>query len=232
MAKTYLADMNRNETMKKVAIVDYGMCNLFSVNHACLSVGLDPVITSDRELLLGADAMIVPGVGAFGEAMENMRRLDLIGPIRDFIAAGKPFMGICLGMQLLFTESEEFGRHAGLDIIAGNVRRFKESRVDHIKVPQIGWNQIFPRENGLWDLSPLKDLTSGSYMYFVHSYYVAPSQEDEILSYTCYHETEYASSIIRDNVLAVQFHPEKSGRKGMSIYRNWASSIEKCERKD
>jgi len=96
--------------------------------------------------------------------MVNMRSLT-DRTVRDFIAAGKPFMGICLGMQLLFTESEEFGRHAGLDIIAGNVRRFKESRVDHIKVPQIGWNQIFPRENGLWDLSPLKDLTSGSYMY-------------------------------------------------------------------
>lgn len=232
MAMEYPVDMNRNETMKKVAIVDYGICNLFSVNHACLSVGLDPVITSDKESMYRADAMIVPGVGAFGEAMDNMRRLDLIGPIKDFIAAGKPFMGICLGMQLLFTESEEFGRHAGLDIIAGHVRRFRESRTDHIKVPQIGWNQILPRENSLWNESPLKDLASESYMYFVHSYYVEPAREDEILSYTSYHDTKYCSSVIKDNVFAVQFHPEKSGRKGMMIYRNWASSIEKFERKD
>ena len=218
--------------MKTVAIIDYGMCNLFSVNQACLTVGLNPRITCNKEELLAADAIILPGVGAFGEAMENIRRLDLVEPIKDFLASGRQFMGICLGMQLLFSESEEFGRHTGLNVIEGNVRKFGENNSTRVKIPQIGWNQILPPSEDSWVKSPLRDLISGSYMYFVHSYYVEPAQKSDILSYTQYHSTEYCSSVMRSNVFATQYHPEKSGEKGLTIYRNWALSVERQTSED
>ncbi|MCX5855348.1 MAG: imidazole glycerol phosphate synthase subunit HisH [Deltaproteobacteria bacterium] len=213
--------------MKTVAIVDYGMCNLFSVHHACCSVGLNAIITSDKKQLLCAGAMILPGVGAFGEAMVNLRILDLIEPIKDFIASGRKFMGICLGMQLLLSESEEFGRHKGLNVIEGTVKKFQGHTDIRIKVPQIGWNQIFPASEDSWTASPLRGLKSGEFMYFIHSYYVEPSDIKVVLSHTKYHSTEYCSSLLRNNVFAAQYHPEKSGMKGLNIYRNWALSIKK-----
>lgn len=224
-----LADMtlNKGKQMKTVAIVDYGMCNLFSVHHACCSVGLNAIITSDKKQLLAADAIILPGVGAFGEAMVNLRRLDLIEPIKDFITSGRKFMGICLGMQLLMSESEEFGRHLGLNIIEGIVKKFQGHNSMRIKVPQIGWNRIYPPSEDAWTASPLRSLKSGEFMYFVHSYYVEPSDIKVVLSHTKYHSTEYCSTILQNNAFAAQYHPEKSGVKGLDIYRNWALSINK-----
>jgi glutamine amidotransferase len=209
-----------------VAIVDYKIGNLFSVQNALKHLELDSVITSDAEEIRKADALILPGVGAFGDAMNNLKGLGLIKPIKEFVDSGKPFMGICLGLQLLFSESEEFGTNKGLDIIKGNVVKFKQSGFNHnfTKVPQISWNQIYSK-NIYWDATELKGIQNGEYMYFVHSFYVVPENPSHVLSVTYYEGFEYCSSIKMNNVFACQFHPEKSGRKGMRILKNFKDII-------
>jgi imidazole glycerol-phosphate synthase subunit HisH len=212
----------------KVAIIDYQMSNLFSVKHACDFVGLDSKITSDKKEILESDAAILPGVGAFQQAMKNLDKLDLILPIKDFIQSGKPFLGICLGMQLLFSESEEFGICKGLDLIKGKVVKFGSQAQTEvsIKVPQIGWNQISrPEERESWQNTPYANISDGEYMYFVHSFYTIPSNKEDMLSITEYEGTKYCSSILSNNIFATQFHPEKSAREGIKIYFNWSSTI-------
>jgi len=207
---------------RKVAIIDYQLGNMFSVKQACLHLGFEASITSDKNELLNADFAILPGVGAFGDAMENLKSLDLVEPIKDFVAAGKPFMGVCLGLQLLFTESEEFGSNKGLNLIEGVVTKFPE--FDHsnnkVKVPQIEWNQIYSARHP-WQNSPLRNCKSGDYMYFVHSFYIKPESDQYNLSQTQYAGIKYCSSIKKENLFACQFHPEKSGEHGINIYKNW-----------
>ena len=211
----------------KVAIIDYQLGNMFSVKQACEFLGYEASITSSSKELEQADYAILPGVGAFGDAMKNMERLDLVEPIRDFIAAGKPFMGVCLGLQLLFTESEEFGSYKGLNVVDGMVKKFPPQATDgqQLKVPQIEWNQIYESKNG-WKKSPLQQCTNGDYMYFVHSYYVEPADEKLVLSETVYGGLRYCSSIIKDNIFACQFHPEKSGQHGVDIYKTWFNNAQ------
>jgi len=215
----------------KVAIIDYQMGNLFSVKNACDHVGFDALITSNRQNILRADAAILPGVGAFKKAMDNLGSLGLLSLIRDFIASGKPFMGICLGMQLLFGESEEFGVRSGLNVIEGRVVKFPSKTVqgEKVKVPHIGWSGVFcpPGNEVKWEQSPLGRVYPGDYMYFVHSFYPVPNDEKVILSVTNYREIAFCSSIIKDNVFATQFHPEKSAAVGLKIYSHWGSLIEK-----
>ena len=205
------------------------MSNLFSVKHACNYVGLDSEITYDKEKLLNADAIILPGVGSFPEAMRNLKQLDLISPIKDLIASGKPFMGVCLGLQLLFSESEEFGCSPGLDIINGRVVKFKITSYGHKKttVPSIGWEKILnPATPAVrWADSPLKDNSENEYMYFIHSYYVIPDNEKDILAITKYGDISFCSAIAQKNIFAVQFHPEKSATGGIQIYKNWKKII-------
>lgn len=203
----------------QAAIIDYGMGNLFSVQRACEHAGINAVITSDKELISGASAAILPGVGAFGNAMENLSKLDLLGPIKDFAASGKPFMGICLGMQLLFEESEEFGAYKGLGIFRGKVARFSGKE----KVPEIGWNRISFPGCGSAEGTFFSGINPGAYMYFVHSYYCCPADKELIVSETEYDGVKYCSSIAQGNVFAVQFHPEKSARDGLKVYENWAN---------
>lgn len=202
-----------------IAIIDYGMGNLFSVAHACKTVGLNAIITADKKQIMSADALIFPGMGAFGDAMDNLKQLDLIHPIKDFVQSGKPFMGLCLGMQLLLTESEEFGTHKGLDIIEGSVKRFQTKEE---KVPQIGWNHIQQPITRSWDETPFSSVKNNEFMYFVHSYYITPTDEHVVLSYTSYAGTLYCSSVLKNNIFATQFHPEKSASEGLKIYRDWA----------
>lgn len=216
---------------KKVAIIDYGMGNLFSVKQACEHAGLNAAISSEFSEILDADAVILSGVGAFGVAMHNLEKLELINPIKNFINSGKPFMGICLGMQLLMSVSEEFGYHKGLNVIKGSVVRFSDTKESNrIKVPQVGWNQIvrpgFIKEE-IWNFAPLRDINNGEVMYFVHSYYVVPEDPKLALSFTKYGDIEYCSSILYKNIFACQFHPEKSGREGLKIYKNWLVSYAK-----
>jgi glutamine amidotransferase len=224
LAAEIILNMNRSD---KVVIIDYELSNLFSVQQACRFVGLDAVISRDKREILGARGVILPGVGAFGDAMENLERLDLIAPIKDVIAAGTPFMGICLGMQLLFTESEEFGAHKGLDIIQGSIRRFpkQEPGGSRIRVPQISWNRVQKPGNRSWEQTPFSDLDQGEFMYFVHSFYALPQHREDVLSETGYHTITYCSGVQKQNVFATQFHPEKSAEKGLTIYKNWAKTL-------
>ena len=215
----------------RVVIVDYQLANMFSVERACAHVGLDPVVTSDPGVIEDSDAVILPGVGAFGEAMANLRRLGLVSPLIDVIDSGKPFLGICLGMQLLFSESEEFGVHQGLDIIPGKVVRFpSESRAGRpIRVPQIGWNRICAPTESSWEGTLLAGTPSGEFMYFLHSYYVVPREAGVALCLTDYEGVEYCSGAVSGNVIAFQFHPEKSARKGIDIYRSFAGLVSEAD---
>jgi glutamine amidotransferase len=202
-----------------ITIIDYGMGNLRSVQKGFEKVGCNAEVTSDPRVVERADRLVLPGVGAFRDCMDNLREGGFIEPIRNHIAAGRPFLGICLGLQLLFTESEEFGRHRGLDIIPGRVCRFPDDLQaggDKLKVPHMGWNQIDIRRP-----APIfRGLASGESVYFVHSYYVDPQDPDVVASTTDYGMT-FCSSIWRDNVMATQFHPEKSQRVGLKILENF-----------
>jgi glutamine amidotransferase len=214
---------------RSVAIVDYDAGNLFSVEHACKNVGLAPMIISTPEDVRQADALILPGVGAFGDAMRNLRKLGLVQPLKEFAASGKPFLGICLGMQLLFSRSEEFGEHKGLNLIEGNVVKFPTVNKDGYKnkIPQIGWNQIRFHSKGResWHNTPLEQISNGEFMYFIHSFYVEPRNSENILSVTEYCGLNYCSAVIKENIFATQFHPEKSAAEGIKIYHRWANMI-------
>ena len=208
--------------MKKVSIIDYEGGNLFSVIQACKSIGLDASITSDYNEIIKSDGLILPGVGSFPYAMKMLNKKDLINPIKDFIISNKPFMGICLGFQLLFSQSEEFENCDGLDIVKGTVKKFN-FKDEVIKVPQIGWNRIYNQDG--WKNSSLENIKQFEYMYFVHSYYVVPEEKTNILSYTKYEEFEYCSSINKNKIFATQFHPEKSGNEGIKIYKKWSKLL-------
>jgi len=211
----------------KLAIVDYGLGNLFSIKNACGYVGMQAVITSDQQVIQDADAVLLPGVGAFGDAMEALSDLDLVTVLKYIADKSKPIIGVCLGMQLLMTESFEFGHHHGLGIIDGSVERIStpDTAGHHVKVPQIGWNRIYQR--GSWADTPLEGLADGEFMYFVHSYVVKPMDANVIISLTRYGEEDFCSGLLRDNVFAFQFHPERSGLEGLKIYKNVRSILEK-----
>jgi len=206
-----------------IAIIDYQMSNLFSVKNALEYLGIDSEITSDVTKIMAAKGAILPGVGAFAEAMKHLKTLDLIQPIKDFINSGKPFMGICLGFHLLFTESEEFGVTRGMDILQGKVESFSR-HVKSKKIPHIGWNRILTNNDVIKEdsfISPLKDINSDEYMYFVHSFYVDPDNKDIIATETEYDSFTFCSSVLKGNVFASQFHPEKSGTSGLNILKNY-----------
>ena len=210
-----------------IAIIDYQMSNLFSVKNALECLGIDSEITSDVTKIMAAKGAILPGVGAFAEAMKHLKTLDLIQPIKDFINSGKPFMGICLGFHLLFTESEEFGVTRGMDILQGKVESFSR-HVKSKKIPHIGWNRILTNNDVLKEdsfINPLKDINSDEYMYFVHSFYVDPDNKDIIATETEYDSFTFCSSVLKGNVFASQFHPEKSGTSGLKILKNYFLSL-------
>lgn len=194
-------------------MVDYDRGNLRSVQKALEHVGAKAVVTRDPGTIARADKLVLPGVGAFADCMDNLKRFALVEPILDFLATGRPFLGICLGLQLLFTESEEFGVTRGLDIIPGRVVRFPKG----LKVPHMGWNAL-----EIWreDCPLLRDLDDGSYFYFVHSYYVVPFDLSVVATSTLY-GVEYTSMLWKENVFATQFHPEKSQRLGLKILENF-----------
>jgi imidazole glycerol-phosphate synthase subunit HisH len=219
--------MSTGRPRPRVAIIDYEAGNLFSVQHACVEVGLDPIITSDPAVLAACAAAILPGVGAFGAAMANLQRLGLAAAIGDFVASGRPLLGVCLGLQLLLSQSEEFGRHEGLGIVPGKVVRFanRDAAGQLVRVPQIGWNQVFPPAGQSWDQTPLSGVNPGEYVYFVHSFYVVPDRPSDVLCVAEYGGQPYCAGIRRGNLLALQFHPEKSAHQGLRIYRQWAESI-------
>lgn len=197
-----------------ISIIDYGMGNLRSVEKALLYLGFKAKITSASKDILNADAIILPGVGAFSEAMKNLERLKIKESILKSLKNGKPFLGICLGMQLLFTESEEFGKTLGLNIILGKVKKFPKK----LKTPHLGWNQIEFESNS----KLLKGISNYSFVYFVHSYYVEPEDKKVILAKTNY-GIKFTSMIAKENIFGCQFHPEKSQDVGLKILKNFGS---------
>lgn len=200
-----------------IAIFDYGMGNLHSVSKAVERLGFTPRITSDEQEILSASGAILPGVGAFGDAMSYLRETKLDGTVHRYAETGKPLLGICLGMQLLFSESEEHGKHEGLNLLPGQVVRF---RGDY-KVPHMGWNKLTFRQP-----SPLFDGLEEGYAYFVHSYHVIPERLEDLLATTDYYQ-QVTAIVGRDNVYGMQFHPEKSGAVGMKLLGNFLSLCEK-----
>ena len=195
-----------------IAIIDYDAGNVKSVEKALQALNQDVVVTKDRDTLLKADKVILPGVGAFGDAMEKLHAYGLVDVIDEIVKMKKPFLGICLGLQLMFDESEESPGVKGLGILKGKIVRFPQSE---LKVPQIGWNSLeFPKESVLF-----KGIDSGEYVYFVHSYYLQ-AEEDIVAATTEYGVTVHAA-VEKDNVFASQFHPEKSSAVGLNILKNF-----------
>ncbi|WP_281890780.1 imidazole glycerol phosphate synthase subunit HisH [Paenibacillus sp. YYML68] len=196
-----------------IAIIDYGMGNLHSVRSAVERLGYEAIITSDERELIEADGAILPGVGAFGDAMEHLRESKLIDATKAFAASGKPLLGICLGMQMLFDRSEEHGTHEGLGLLPGEVVRFQGD----YKVPHMGWNKL-----SFCQQSPLFRGLEEGHVYFVHSYHVKPERENDLLAVTDYYQSVTAI-VGRGNVYGMQFHPEKSGAVGMQLLDNFLS---------
>lgn len=203
-----------------ITIIDYQMGNLRSVQKAFESVGAEAKISSDPREIAAAERLVLPGVGGFGEAMEELRRRDLETPIHDFIASGRPMLGICLGLQLLFEVGFEGGTHRGLGILQGDVVRFEGPAFGGsggLKVPHMGWNQVVKQA----DVPLLSDTSDGTHFYFVHSYFVRPA-DPAIVALSCDYGGEFCAMIRRDNVYAMQFHPEKSQADGLKLLRHFA----------
>jgi len=203
-----------------IAIIDYGMGILRSVQKAFEAVGHQAVVTRDSSKIADASHVVLPGVGAFGDCMDNLMRYELDVPLRQAISSGKPFLGICLGLQLLFTKSEEFGQHQGLGILPGVVKRFPadSSSTAGLKIPHMGWNTITIQQS-----SPLlEQIPTESHLYFVHSYYVEP-EDQQVTCTTTEYGFPFVSSVWKDNIFAAQFHPEKSQTIGLQLFRNFGN---------
>jgi glutamine amidotransferase len=198
--------------MSKIVIIDYGVGNFRNVQKAFEAVGAPAAISDSVEVARQAEALVLPGVGAFGDAIDNLRARGLDQPVLEAAQAGKPLFGICVGLQLLFDESEEMGQHIGLGLLPGKIVRFPR----HLTVPHMGWNQIEPRS----DHPLLKNVGPGDFAYFAHSYYAAPADPGHVVATTDYGQP-FASAVAKDNVCAIQFHPEKSQQVGLQILKNF-----------
>jgi imidazole glycerol-phosphate synthase subunit HisH len=205
-----------------IAIIDYGMGNLRSVQKGFEAVGAEAIVTSDSQKILSAKSVVLPGVGAFKDCMINLEKLNLIDTVHQSVKSGKPFLGICLGLQLLFNQSEEFGQVNGLGILPGKVVGFKDVQPksdsgEPLKIPHMGWNTVkVVQGNPLFD-----SVIDESYFYFVHSYYIAPENPAIIATTTCY-GIDFTSGVHHENIHAFQFHPEKSQRLGLTILKNFS----------
>ena len=202
----------------RVVVLDYGGGNLRSVARAVEHVGFAPEVTADARALDAADAVVMPGVGAAADTMRHLQEHGLVEPLREYIVNGRPFLGVCMGLQVLLTVSEEGGEHPCLDIVAGRVRRLSRTATEELKVPHMGWNQV----EQLGEHPIFADIPDGSYFYFVHSYYPDPEDDSLVIGRTAY-GVSFASVIARNGLVATQFHPEKSGLVGLQLYRNFLS---------
>ena len=205
-----------------IAIIDYEMGNLKSIYKCLKHLNVDAIITDESEIILDADGVILPGVGAFGDAMMHLREKNLIPIINQIVVEKIPLFGVCLGQQLIFSKSYEMGEHDGLNLIKGEVILFDKKKVN--KIPQIGWNSVEFVKN---DHFLVQGIQNNSYFYFVHSFYTVPQNKEHIVGITNYGEIEYCSIVCEDNIVATQFHPEKSSKSGIQIYKNF---IEFCKK--
>lgn len=205
-----------------IAIIDYEMGNLKSIYKCLKYLDVRSAITSDPKIILNADGVILPGVGAFGDAIKHLKEKKLLDIIYQLINEGKPLFGICLGLQLLFETSSEMGSFRGLKLLKGEVILFDVKKV--IKVPHIGWNsvELLNRDHFL-----IQEIPNNTYFYFVHSFYSVPENEENLLGLTKYGEIEFCSIVSNDNIVATQFHPEKSSKYGIKIYQNFIDFCKK-----
>jgi glutamine amidotransferase len=211
--------------MKKIVIVDYGLGNLFSIKQALEAVGGNAIFSSTAEDLLNCDGILLPGVGAFADAMNRLKELNLIEVIQRSAEQFKPILGVCLGLQLLFDKSNEFGVYQGLGLIPGQVLRFPESHEGvELNVPFIGWNKLHLTGAGK-EKSILSTLADKTKIYFVHSYYVSPGNQAEILANCHYQGFAFPAVVRYKNTVGIQGHPEKSSKEGLEIYKNWVLSL-------
>jgi glutamine amidotransferase len=208
---------------KNIVIIDYGIGNVKSMCNAIIKIGFNPVLTSERKIILNADFVILPGVGAFGKGMQNLKENGLDDILIDFIKKGKPFLGVCLGMQLLFDESEEFGKTVGLGIIKGKV--LKLPKHDEEKLPHVSWNQLKKTSIKKWDNSILNNINNNNLFYFVHSFVASPLSDIDVLARTNYAGIDFCSAVNHENIYGTQFHPEKSGPNGLKILSNFLNII-------
>jgi glutamine amidotransferase len=209
--------------LNRVAIVDFGAGNLLSVIRAFKHLGADIELVSQPDQVQRADRLVLPGVGAFGACMEGLRLRGLVEPLREYAATGRPFLGICVGLQMLFDESDEFGTHQGLGVIKGRVERIPPSGADgrpH-KVPHIGWNALIQPPGADWSATPLSSLHPGDSVYFVHSFVAKPENPGHSLATCDYNGVSLLAAAHHENLTACQFHPEKSGELGLSIFKNF-----------
>jgi len=211
--------------MPEVVIIDYGIGNVRSILNAFQHLGIHPILTRDKDSVLNADAVILPGVGAFKHGMDNLKEFDLEGTIHSYVKTNKPFLGICLGMQMLFDESEEFGTSKGLGLIEGRVTKLPVKTNHKLKLPHIGWNDIENTQDINWSSSVLKGLSPGTSAYFVHSFAAVPAKKENILATANYGGVEFCCATWKNNIYGLQFHPEKSGKDGLKMLQNFISLI-------
>ena len=215
----------------KVAIIDYGYGNLFSLEKALVHLGVEPIVTDNPANLADSSAIFLPGVGAFGDGIKELKKRGFEEPILKHVQAEKPLFGICLGMQFLFDESEEFGKHKGLGVIAGKVRRI-ETTDPKAKIPHIGWNKLFIPDTGKgWGDTCFEDVQEKEQVYFVHSYAGYPERKEDVFAETRYGGATLTAAVSKGNVVGTQFHPEKSGVVGLSILKQFLARVsQNCSR--
>jgi glutamine amidotransferase len=209
----------------KIVIIDYGIGNVKSMYNAFFNIGLKTELTCDQHSILNADAVILPGVGAFNKGMENLKERGLFQVIHEYIKKGNPFLGVCLGMQMLLEQSEEFGLTPGLGLIKGKVMKLPIIPHSDEKLPHVSWNELNEPREGKWKGTILENIPVNTDAYFVHSFVAVPTNESDILSTTNYAGVNFCSAIHHENIYGTQFHPEKSSHRGLSILNNFVNLI-------
>lgn len=227
--------MVKTDACPRIAIIDYGVGNVFSVAQACRYVGLEPEITTDPATISKAHGVVLPGVGAYSYAMGRLHAFGLVDALKDFAASSRPMMGVCLGFQLLFDFSDEMGRTEGLGLVSGKVSSLRDALparrdgMEVLRAPNVGWCRIRPplrfSNQESWTNTMLQAVATDSFMYFVHSYFAAPTEIDVHLADANYYGFEFCCAIERGNMFGCQFHPEKSDEAGLMIYRNFAKRL-------
>lgn len=215
--------------MTTIAVIDYGVGNIKSICRALDKCGAEVCLTKERDEILSSDGVLLPGVGAFAHGMDKLISQGIDELLSEFSETGRPMLGICLGMQMLFDQSTEFGETLGLGLIPGKVQKLETLDEAHEKLPHVSWNEIKPSNYVDWEGTILNDIKDGEDMYFVHSYYVQPESDEDVLSKTIYSQFEYCSTVKHHNIYGCQFHPEKSASAGLKIIKNF---VEICRGKD
>lgn len=207
--------------MTSIALIDYGLGNIKSIKSAFDRAGVDIKLTRDPLLIENSDGVVLPGVGAFSHGMEKLKLLGLDSVLQNYSTYGKPILGICLGMQMLFDSSDEFGHTSGLGLISGRVSRISCKDEKCQKLPNIGWSEIYTHQQKCWDGTILEGINNDEDMYFVHSFHARPKNQKNILSSTTYSGFEFCSTVRHANIYGCQYHPEKSGKAGLKIIKNF-----------